>query len=251
MARRVAVRCFFAWLYFLAWEINPLRKRHYPGDDASPIPVTKVPSTNTDAESTTSRVDAVTEAVLQAASGARRAAAENVADDTAMDARWMASESRLQSEAEKAAAAHDQAFAAQGIKRAADGEVKPAAASSAASTMPVIANWVTQQQGKVAPEQVKRMIVEMASVNRQKWSHEPIRAAVGGPKGSVHHGMASLSRAAHCPPRRRTSFAKSISKTTRSSLIGKILRRKGFCRRCERRSQGFTQRALRGRFGRR
>ena len=53
--------------------------------------------------------------------------------------------------------------------------------------MPVITNWVTQQQGKVTPEQVKRMIVEMTSVNRQKWSHEAIRAAVGGPRGSVHH----------------------------------------------------------------
>ena len=131
--------------------------------------------------------------MLQAASGARRAAAGNVADDTAMDARWMASESRLQSEADKAAAAHDQAFAANGIKRAADGEVKPAAAASAPSTMPVISNWVTQQQGKVTPEQVKRMIVEMTSVNRQKWSHEAIRAAVGGPRGSVHHVMASLA----------------------------------------------------------
>ena len=45
-----------------------------PGDDASPIPGTKAPSTSTEAESATSRVDAVTEAVLQAASGARRVA---------------------------------------------------------------------------------------------------------------------------------------------------------------------------------
>ena len=163
------------------------------GDDVSPIPVTKAPSTSTDAESATSRVDAVTEAVIQAASGARRAAAENVADDTAMDARWMASESRLQSESAKAAAAHDQAFAASGIKRAADGEAKPAAAAPSSLAMPVIANWVTQQQGKVTPEQVKRMIVEMTSVNREKWSHESIRAAVGGPRGSVHHVMASLA----------------------------------------------------------
>ena len=114
-----------------------------PGDDVSPIPVTKASSTSTGAESTTLRVDAVTDAVLQAASGARRAAAESVADDTAMDARWMAPESRLQSETEKAAVAHDQAFAAQVIKREADGEVRPAATSSAASTIPVIANWVT------------------------------------------------------------------------------------------------------------
>ena len=47
-------------------------------------------------------------------------AAENVANGTAMDARWMMPESRLQSEMEKAAAAHDQAFATQGITRAAD-----------------------------------------------------------------------------------------------------------------------------------
>ena len=154
--------------------------------------MTKASSTSTDAESTTPRVDAVKEAVLQAASGARRAEAESVADGTAMDARWVASESRLQSETEKAAAAHDQAFAAQGIKRAADGEVKPATASSAASTMPMIANWVTQQQGKVTPKQLKRMVVQMKSLNRQKWSHEPIRAAVGGPRGHVHHVMASL-----------------------------------------------------------
>jgi len=164
-----------------------------PGGDVSLVPVTKAPSTSTDAESATLRVDAVTEAVLQAASGARRAAVQNLADDTAMDARWMASESRLQSEADKAAAAHDQAFAANGIKRAADGEVKPAAAAPAPSTMPVISNWVTQQQEKVVPEQVKRMVVEMTSANRQKWSHEAIRTAVGGPRGSAHHVMASLA----------------------------------------------------------
>ena len=37
------------------------------------------------------------------------------------------------------------------------------------------------------------MIVEMPSVNRQKWSHESIRAAVGGPRGNVRHAMASLA----------------------------------------------------------
>ena len=51
-------------------------------DDVSPITVTKAPSTSTDAEPATSRIDTVTEAVLQAASGARRAAAENVANVT-------------------------------------------------------------------------------------------------------------------------------------------------------------------------
>ena len=59
--------------------------------------------------------------------------------------------------------------------------------------MPVISDWLTQQQGKVVPEQVKRMVVEMTSVNRQKWSHESIRAVVGGPKEDVHHVMASLA----------------------------------------------------------
>ena len=96
-----------------------------PGDDISPISGAKTTSTSTNAESSTARIDAVTKTVLQAASGARREAARNVADDTAMDARWMASESRLLSEADKAAAAHDQAFATNGIKRAADGEVRP------------------------------------------------------------------------------------------------------------------------------
>ena len=33
----------------------------------------------------------------------------------------------------------------------------------------------------------------MTSANRQKWSHEAIRTAVGGPRGSVHHVMASLA----------------------------------------------------------
>ena len=37
------------------------------------------------------------------------------------------------------------------------------------------------------------MIVAMTSTNRQKWSHESMRAAVGGPEGNVHHAMASLS----------------------------------------------------------
>ena len=178
------------------YDFEPAASRARPsssGDDVSPISGTKTSSSSANTESSTARIDAVTETVLQAASGARRAAARNVADDTAMDARWMASESRLQSETDKAAAAHDQAFAANGSKRAADGEVKSAAAAPASSTMPVISNWVTQQQGKVTPEQVKRMIVEMTSVNRQKWSHEAIRTAVSGPRGSVHHVMASLA----------------------------------------------------------
>ena len=76
-------------VYYFDSEV-PRARPSSPGGDISPIPVTKALSTSTDAEATTSRVDAVTEAVLQAASGARRAAAENVADDTAMDARWMA-----------------------------------------------------------------------------------------------------------------------------------------------------------------
>ena len=171
----------------------PRARSASPGDDISPISGAKTTSTSTNAGSSTARIDAVTKTVLQAASGARREAARNVADDTAMDARWMASESRLLSEADKAAAAHDQAFATNGIKRAADGEVRLSTAAPAQSTMPVITSWVTQQQGKVTPEQVKRMIVEMTSVNRQKWSHEAIRAAVGGPRGSVHHVMASLA----------------------------------------------------------
>ena len=50
------------------------------GDDISPISGAKTTSTSTDAESSTARIDAVTETVLQAASGARRAAAGNVAD---------------------------------------------------------------------------------------------------------------------------------------------------------------------------
>ena len=33
----------------------------------------------------------------------------------------------------------------------------------------------------------------MTSANRQKWSHESIRAAVGGPRGNVHNVMASLA----------------------------------------------------------
>ena len=171
----------------------PRARSASPGDDISPISGAKTTSTSTNAGSSTARIDAVTKTVLQAASGARREAARNVADDTAMDARWMASESRLLSEADRAAAAHDQAFATNGIKRAADGEVRLSTAAPAQSTMPVITSWVTQQQGKVTPEQVKRMIVEMTSVNRQKWSHEAIRAAVGGPRGSVHHVMASLA----------------------------------------------------------
>ena len=43
------------------------------GDDVSPIPVTKAPSTSMGAETATPRVGAVTKAVIQAANGARRA----------------------------------------------------------------------------------------------------------------------------------------------------------------------------------
>ena len=54
------------------------------------------------------------------------------------------------------------------------------------------------------PEQVKRMIVEVTSAARQKWSHESIRAGVGGPRGNVHHVMASLSSG---PPSASETYA--------------------------------------------
>ena len=60
--------------------------------------------------------------------------------------------------------------------------------------MPVARQWVHDKLGKVTDEQLKRMIVEMAEVNKRSWSGETIAAATSGPRGSVQQVMASLSR---------------------------------------------------------
>ena len=60
--------------------------------------------------------------------------------------------------------------------------------------MPVSRQWVHDTLAKVTDEQLKRMIVEVAEVNKKSWSGETIAAATGGPRGSVQQVMASLSR---------------------------------------------------------
>ena len=62
------------------------------------------------------------------------------------------------------------------------------------SGMPVSRQWVHGKLAKVTDEQLKRMIVEMAEVNKKSWSGGTIAAATSGPRGSVQQVMASLSR---------------------------------------------------------
>ena len=60
--------------------------------------------------------------------------------------------------------------------------------------MPVSRQWVADRAGKVSEEQLKQMIVEMTSVNKNHWSHGTIADTTSGPRGAVKHVMASLAR---------------------------------------------------------
>ena len=60
--------------------------------------------------------------------------------------------------------------------------------------LPITSQWVGAGQASVSDEQLRRMIVEMTSLNKERWSRETVAAVTSGPKGSVQTVMASLSR---------------------------------------------------------
>ena len=114
-------------------------------------------------------------------------------DDVLMSARRRAFESRLKTDEKRAAEAHD--------RRSGSWPKQPRSEPSAQAgpvipnmVMPVSRQWIQQGDGKMSEAQLKRMIVEMSTVNKAKWSHDTVAMATG-PRGSVQHVMAALARA--------------------------------------------------------
>ena len=62
------------------------------------------------------------------------------------------------------------------------------------ASLPVTTQWVGAGKASVSDEQLKRMIIEMTTLNKKRWSHETVAAVTGGPRGTVQAVMASLSR---------------------------------------------------------
>ena len=109
----------------------------------------------------------------------------------------MKSEARRSSKrsAETVAEAQHQAMFGETAKRASGGSSssEPSTGESKAS-LPVTTQWVGTGKASVSDEQLKRMIVEMTTLNKKRWSHETVAAVTGGPRGTVQAVMASLSR---------------------------------------------------------
>ena len=109
----------------------------------------------------------------------------------------MKSEARRSSKrsAETVAEAQHQAMFGETAKRASGGSSssEPSTGESEAS-LPVTTQWVGAGKASVSDEQLKRMIVEMTTLNKKRWSHETVAAVTGGPRGTVQAVMASLSR---------------------------------------------------------
>lgn len=126
------------------------------------------------------------------------AAAAGFEDDVRAKARQEAYEDISKTQRQRAIDEHDRAFAGAGYgakRPASSQQVEEARRRTAARTdMPVSRQWVVDRKGAFDEEQLKRMIVEMSSVNKSKWSHDTIEAATSGQRGSVQHVMASLAR---------------------------------------------------------
>ena len=114
----------------------------------------------------------------------------------------MKSEARQSSKrsAESVAEAQHQAMFGEIAKRASDGGSSSEPSSNESkSSLPETSQWVGAGKASVSDEQLKRMIVEMTTLNRKRWSHETVAAVTGGPRGTVQAVMASLARG----PKRR------------------------------------------------
>ena len=119
---------------------------------------------------------------------------EDSTADAMMSARRRAYEGKKRTPQQSAIEAHDQAYLHGDVRNIAAEQGTASASHATPSGMPVSRQWVHDKLGKVTDEQLKRMIVEMAEVNKRSWSGETIAAATSAPRGSVQQVMASLSR---------------------------------------------------------
>ena len=109
-------------------------------------------------------------------------------------ARRRAYEGKKRTPQQSAIEAHDQAYLHSSARNIAAEQGTASANHATPPGMPVSRQWVHAKQAKVPDEQLKRMIVEMAEVNKRSWSGETIAAATGAPRGAVQQVMALLSR---------------------------------------------------------
>ena len=97
--------------------------------------------------------------------------------------------------AESVAEAQHQAMFGEIAKRASDGGSSSEPSSNESKpALPETSQWVGAGKASVSDEQLKRMIVEMTTLNRKRWSHQTVAAVTGGPRGTVQAVMASLAR---------------------------------------------------------
>ena len=109
-------------------------------------------------------------------------------------ARQQVHEDRSKSQRQRAIDEHDRVFAGAGYAAKRPTEYQPDGHArgrpSPRTDMPVSRQWVSDRKGAFDEEQLKRMIVEMTSVNKSRWSSDTIEAATSGQRGSVQQVMA-------------------------------------------------------------
>ena len=117
------------------------------------------------------------------------------ADDAVLRALRSGERRSSKRSAESVAEAQHQAMFGEIAKRASDGgSASGSSSTESKASLPETTQWVGAGKASVSDEQLKRMIVEMTTLNRKRWSHETVAAVTGGPRGTVQAVMASLSR---------------------------------------------------------
>ena len=101
--------------------------------------------------------------------------------EDAVIARRRAYEGKKRTPQLSAIEAHDQAYLHGDVRNIAAEQGTASANHATPSGMPVSRQWIHDKQAKVSGEHLKRMIVEMAEVNKRSWSGETIAAATGAP----------------------------------------------------------------------
>ena len=96
---------------------------------------------------------------------------EDSKEDAMMNARRRAYEGMKRTPQQSAIEAHDQAYLHGGVRNITAEQGTASASYATPPGMPVSRQWVHGKLAKVTDEQLKRMIVEMAEVNKKSWSN--------------------------------------------------------------------------------
>ena len=120
----------------------------------------------------------------------------SVDEDATMKARRRARGSINRTPELSAVEAHDRAFLVRGATHVpgSSTQIDVGPPTGVPAAMPVTCQWLGAKRPSFSEGQLKRMIVEMAVVNKRKWSHETVANVTGGPRGSVTSVLTSLAR---------------------------------------------------------